>query len=154
MADKVASRTTQGAAVLALRPPPARALQEAPPLAPQRWEEAVAVVSVRGDLDKGGLEAIDFAISRACTEAGRIVLDLLGVSHLDYAGVGVLVARRAELSARGGELIIAVRNPYVTNILRAAGGAELVICRSVEEASGAVVAASVPASRARRPSSR
>jgi hypothetical protein len=34
-----------------------------------------------------------------------------------------------------------VRNHYVANILRAAGGADLLLCKSVEEAQGAQVAA-------------
>jgi anti-anti-sigma factor len=103
----------------------------------ERWETAVAVVSVRGELDRDALWAIDFTLERASGEAGRIVLDLLAVTHLDYAGVGDLVERRRALVARGGDLRIAVKNPYVANILKAAGGADLLLCRSVEEASGA-----------------
>jgi hypothetical protein len=57
-----------------------------------------------------------------------------------------LVARRKELLARGGDMLIAVRNPYVANILKSEAGAELVLYRSVEEASGA---ASVVSSRSR-----
>jgi anti-anti-sigma factor len=145
--DKLA-RNPQAAAVLAWRAPSsARPERTAPPA---RWEEAVAVVTVRGDLDREGLEAIDFAVARASAEAGRIVLDLLEVAHLDYAGVSLLVVRRAELCARGGELLIAVRNPYVTNILRAAGGADLVLCKTVEQASSAALAVAAPAPRARK----
>jgi anti-anti-sigma factor len=118
-------------AVLALKPAPG------PRLPGSRWEETVATVAVRGDLDRDALWAIDYTIGRAATEAGRIVLDLRDVSHLDYNGVSELVARRKELLARGGDLLIAVRNPYVSNILKAAGGAELVLFRSAEEAAGA-----------------
>ena len=55
-------------------------------------------------------------------------------------GVTEIVARRRELLARGGDLLIAARNPYVCNILKAAGGAELALFRSVEEATSAVAA--------------
>ena len=117
-------------AMLSLKPAPGpRPTQE-------RWQDATAVVSVRGDLDRDALWAIDFTLGRAAVEAGRLVLDLLEVAHLDYAGVSELVARRRELLARGGELSIAVKNPYVANILKAAGGAELALFRTVEEASG------------------
>jgi len=68
------------------------------------------------------------------------VLDLTEVTHLEYAGVPALVRRRRELLARGGDLLVAVRNPYVSNILKATGGADLVLFRSVEEAAGAVAA--------------
>jgi anti-anti-sigma factor len=145
MADKLKTlptQTTQGAAgarsmrgaTLSLKPAPGpRPTQE-------RWQDATAVVSVRGELDRDALWAIDFTLGRASVEAGKLVLDLLEVTHLDYAGVAELVARRRELLARGGELGIAVKNPYVTNILKAAGGADLALFRSVEEASGAQVA--------------
>ena len=145
MTDKLKTQTTQTTqtapaaramrgATLSLKPAPGpRPTQE-------RWQDATAVVSVRGELDRDALWAIDFTLGRASAEAGKLVLDLLEVTHLDYAGVSELVARRRELLARGGELGIAVKNPYVTNILKAAGGADLVLFRSVEEASGAQVA--------------
>jgi anti-anti-sigma factor len=123
-----ASRTPT--AVLALTPVPG-----ARPAA-TRWSETQAVVSVRGELDLEALWGIDYTIGRAALQAGRIVLDLLEVTHLDYAGVGELVARRQELVERGGELTVAVRNPYVANILKAAGGAGLPLHGSVAEASG------------------
>ncbi len=121
--------------MLALKPAPgprARGL---------RWEDNVATVAVRGDLDREALWAIDYTIGRAAAEAGRIVLDLREVTHLDYSGVPEIVARRKELLSRGGDLLVAVRNPYVANILKAAGGGDLVLFRSVEEATGAVVPA-------------
>src|SRR3954452_22514197 len=130
MADKSARKSDTGA-VLALKPAPG------PRPAGMRWGDNVATVSVRGDLDRDALWAIDYTIGRAATEAGRIVLDLRDVSHVDYGGVPEIVARRKELLSRGGDLLIAVRNPYVTNILKAAGGAELVLFRSAEEAAGA-----------------
>lgn len=137
MADKSRSQPTQTmertprTAVLALRPAPGPRPRE------ERWEDALAVIAVRGELDRDALWAIDFTIGRAAVEAGKIVLDLLEVTHLDYAGVADLVARRRELTARGGELGIAVKNPYVANILKAAGGPDLALFRTVEEASGA-----------------
>jgi anti-anti-sigma factor len=135
MADKTRTLRSEPAAVLALKPAPG------PRPRGMRWEENSATVSVRGDLDREALWAIDYTIGRAACEAGRIVLDLREVTHLDYSGVPEIVARRKELLARGGDLLIAVRNPYVGNILKAAGGAELVLFRSVEEASGATASA-------------
>jgi anti-anti-sigma factor len=143
MADKVKPESHQsqpsqpaargvrsGGALLSLKP------SAGPRPNQERWEEATAVVSVRGELDRDALWAIDFTLGRAAVEAGRLVLDLALVTHLDYAGVADLVARRRELAQRGGDLAIATKNPYVTNILKAAGGDELAIFSSVEEASG------------------
>jgi anti-anti-sigma factor len=137
------ARRAEGAAVLALSP------ASGPRPAGQPWDEAQATVAVRGDLDRDALWAIDYTIGRASLEAGRIVLDLRDVSHLDYAGVAELVARRRELRARGGELVVAVRNPYIANILRAAGGADLPLCRNPEEAF-AEVAVARPGARRRQ----
>lgn len=149
MADKVKTQTQGSPAARALRGA-TLSLKPAPGPRPtqERWQDATAVVSVRGELDRDALWAIDFTLGRASVEAGKLVLDLLEVTHLDYTGVSELVARRRELLARGGELGIAVKNPYVTNILKAAGGAELALFRSVEEASGAQVAVAVAGRRA------
>jgi anti-anti-sigma factor len=134
MSDK--SRTARAAplAVLALRPAPG------PRPAGVRWEEAEATVAVRGELDREALWAIDYTIGRAAVEAGRIVLDLREVTHLDYGGVSALVERCKDLRARGGDLAVAVRNPYVANILKAGGGSDLVLCRAPEEAFGRTAA--------------
>jgi anti-anti-sigma factor len=134
MADKTSRNLrSEPSAVLALKP------AQGPRLPGTRWEDTVATVGVRGDLDREALWAIDYTIGRAAADAGRIVLDLREVTHLDYNGVPELVARRKELLARGGDLLIAVRSPYVSNILKAAGGADLMLFRSAEEAAGAVV---------------
>src|ERR1700704_4606317 len=121
-------RRAEGAAVLALQPAPG------PRPSGARWEDSQATVAVRGELDRDALWAIDYTIGRAAVEAGRIVLDLREVTHVDYAGVPELVARLRDLRSRGGDLVIAVRNPYIANILRASGGAELVLCRTPDEA--------------------
>ncbi|HKC61819.1 MAG TPA: STAS domain-containing protein [Myxococcales bacterium] len=138
------SRRVEGAAVLALSPAPG------PRPAGARWEETRATVAVRGELDRDALWAIDYTIGRAALEAGRIVLDLREVTHLDYAGVADLVARRCELRARGGDLAVAVRNPYVANILKATGGAELLLCRTPDEAFADVAVARSGSARRRQ----
>jgi len=99
MADKASrnglSRGDHKAAVLALKPAPG-------PRAPGvRWDDNLATVAVRGDLDREAIWAIDYTVGRASVEAGRIVLDLRQVTHLDYSGVPEIVARRRELLARG-----------------------------------------------------
>src|SRR6266849_1783549 len=121
-------RRVEGAAVLALTPAPG------PRPAGQKWEESQATVAVRGELDRDALWAIDYTIGRASLEAGRIVLDLREVTHLDYAGVPEVV----------------VRNPYVANILKAAGGADLLVCRTPDEAFADVAVARPNALRRRQ----
>src|SRR5437763_11990683 len=137
-------RRVEGAAVLALSPAStARGADE-------RWVQAQATVAVRGELDRDALWAIDYTIERAAVEAGRIILDLREVTHLDYSGVADLLARRRALRARGGDLVVAVRNPYVANILKAASGSELPLCRTPEEAFAPVAVARAGATRRRQ----
>src|SRR5207245_206036 len=133
-----------GAAVLALSPAPG------PRPAGERWDRAQATVAVRGELDREALWAIDYTIERASLEAGRIVLDLREVTHLDYSGVPEILARRHKLRALGGDLVVAVRNPYVANILKAASGADLPLCRAPEEAFAEVAVARAAAARRRQ----
>src|SRR5207253_7358474 len=89
MADKSSRngmRSEPSTAVLALKPAPG------PRPVGVRWEDNVATVSVRGDLDREALWAIDYTIGRAAADAGRIVLDLREGAHLDHSGVPELVA--------------------------------------------------------------
>jgi hypothetical protein len=46
--------------------------------------------------------------------------------------------------------VVAVRNPYVANILKASGGAELALCRSPEEAFAEVAWAKAGLARRRQ----
>ena len=135
----MADKSSRSGAVLALKP------ASVPRVA--RWEDSVATVAVRGELDREALWGVDYSVGRAAAEAGRIVLDLREVSHVDFSGVPQLVARRRELLARGGDLLIAVRNPYIAKILKAAGGPDLVLLRSVEEGLVAAPAARLRALR-------
>jgi len=135
----MADKSLRNGAVLALKP---AAVQRV-----ARWEESVATVTVRGELDREALWAVDYSVGRAAAEAGRIVLDLREVSHLDGSAVPEIVARRRELLARGGDLVIAVRNPYIAKILKAAGGPDLALVRSVEEEAVAAPAARLRALR-------
>ena len=137
-------RQKGGAAVLALSPAPG------PRPAGVRWDQEQATVAVRGELDREALWAIDYTIERASIEAGRIVLDLREVTHLDYSGVPEILARRQQLRARGGDLVVAVRNPYVANILKAASGADLTLCRAPEEAFAQVAVARAGSARRRQ----
>jgi anti-anti-sigma factor len=144
VAQRESPRKQKGAAVLALSPAPG------PRPEGQRWCDAQATVAVRGELDRDALWAIDYTIERASIEAGRIVLDLREVTHLDYSGVPELLARRQKLRSLGGDLAVAVRNPYVANILKAASGADLPLCRSPEEAFAQVAVARVGSARRRQ----
>jgi anti-anti-sigma factor len=128
MSEKTGRALRTPLAVMALAPAPGPRLQGV------RWQEAEATVSVRGELDRDAVWAVDYTLSRAAIDAGRIVLDLREVTHLDSAGVPALIERHKQLRARGGDLRIAVRSPYVAKILAAASGSTLQTCRDPEQA--------------------
>jgi anti-anti-sigma factor len=79
-------------------------------------------VAVSGDLD------LDVAPTlRSClndlVEAGAsaIVVDLLEVSFIDSAGLGVFASTRKALEEAGGELILVVDNPNLKKLLTITG---------------------------------
>ncbi len=113
------------------------------------WSTETAVIAMRGELDRSAAFAIEYAIRQASRRAGRVVLDLTEVTHLDYGSVPSLVELRQSLRGRGGELTVVARTPYLRDILRASGGAEIPIARTVAEARGATVQATAT-TRARR----
>ena len=82
----------------------------------------VAVVRPEGELSVTELRALAQHCFRCAQEgAVRLVLDLQFVEHLDYRGVGMLVAARQLLRRQGGDLILANASPYLVALLRAAG---------------------------------
>jgi anti-anti-sigma factor len=98
------------------------------------WSGETAVIAMRGELDRSAAFAIEYAIRQAARRAGRVVLDLTEVAHLDYGSVPGLVDLRNSLVARGGELTVVAKTRYLRNVLQAACGQDLPIVASVAEA--------------------
>jgi anti-anti-sigma factor len=92
-----------------------------------------ALVSARGELDAAALEAVDYAVERAGAVCPRVVLDFTEVTHLDYRGARLLLERRRALQRAGGDLTVVAPARYVANIVRAAAGRDLEVCRTLEE---------------------
>ena len=94
------------------------------------------VVRPDGELGVTELRALAQHCFR-CAQEGEVqqVLDFSYVDHVDYRGVGMLVAARQLLRRQGGELFIAGASPYVQAILKAAGAhGKLECCTTVEAA--------------------
>lgn len=108
-----------------------------PGAALQAEPDRVAIVHAEGVVDRSGIEACDYLIARA-TDATGAVVDLTQATHVDYRAASVLVARRRQLKAKGGELAIAAGRREVRDILRASAGAELQVFVSLEEATAFV----------------
>src|SRR5262249_58635452 len=82
MAEKSSRNGMRGepsTAVLALKPAPG------PRPLGVKWEDNLATVSVRGDLDREALWAIDYTIGRAAAEAGGGVVYLCAGGRPPYS---------------------------------------------------------------------
>lgn len=95
--------------------------------------EKLAVVRAEGNVDRAGIEALDYLIMRAGDVRGAVV-DLSHATHVDYRATSILVARRRQLKARGGELAVAAGRREVRDVLRASGGGDVTVFVTVDEA--------------------
>jgi anti-sigma B factor antagonist len=69
------------------------------------------VVALYGELDIGGVEALDEELRRvAQTAVGRVIIDLSGLEFMDSTGLRCLL-RFAERSARDGTEAMFLRGP-------------------------------------------
>jgi anti-anti-sigma factor len=96
--------------------------------------ERLAIVKAEGNVDRAGIEACDYLITRAGQDTKGAVVDLTQATHVDYRATVILVARRRVLKARGGELAIAAGSRSVRDIIRASAGSELQVFPTVDEA--------------------
>lgn len=98
--------------------------------------EPVAVVRAEGEVDRAGLEACDYVLSGV---SGRTaVVDLSQATYVDFKAVGILVARRRVLKAKGGELAIAAGAEKVRHMLRVSAGNDVQVFPTVDEATAYV----------------
>ena len=80
------------------------------------------VIRPEGELSASDLRAIaQYCFREAQEERRQLIIDFQAVDHLDYRGVGALVAARQLLLRSGGDLKIAGCSTYLKAIVRAAG---------------------------------
>jgi anti-sigma B factor antagonist len=79
---------------------------------------AVLVLRLSGELDMKEARALQSRVGeRATAGQSRIVVNLAGVSYIDSAGLGALVAGMKACAAQGGRLVLASPGPDVRHIL-------------------------------------
>lgn len=94
----------------------------------------ILVMKVSGELGLRNVRQFDSVLNLALREdVGRMVLDLSGLSHIDYKLVPHLLERMIEIQCQGGQLKLAGMSDYVLNILKAMGFEEE-LYSSVEDA--------------------
>jgi anti-anti-sigma factor len=81
-----------------------------------------AVIAVSGELDVASAPTLDDTLSR--TDGRAVELDLSGVSFIDPAGLGALLAAKRDISARGGRLVIVNASWQVRRLAQLSGTAE------------------------------
>jgi anti-sigma B factor antagonist len=80
----------------------------------------VHLVTVTGELDLHGARVLEAQLGRT---SGRreVVVDLLGVSFLDSAALGVLVGTMKRLRAEGGRLVLVTDDPRTLRVFQVTG---------------------------------
>ena len=84
-------------------------------------EEGPVTLILEGELGLEDLRRVGEELFRVCTRGQRqVVLDLSQVSHIDYRGLGPLVARTQLFRRAGGDVRISGVSGYLFHIFRAA----------------------------------
>ena len=84
------------------------------------------VVAVGGDVDGDGAgDVMDALYPLAADEGARVVVDLVGVTIVDAALVGVLTGGAHLLRASGGEIVLVTRDPRARRLFNETGFADI-----------------------------
>lgn len=87
-----------------------------------RLEPGRLVIAVRGAIDLFAAPELKGRLLEALDAGTReVVLDLCDASFVDSTGLGVLLAARKRLAARGGRLIVVLSQPRIDRVLEIAG---------------------------------
>jgi anti-sigma B factor antagonist len=79
-------------------------------------------VAVTGELDLHSARQVQTRLDELLDAGARsIVLDLMGVSFIDSAGLGVLLSASKSLRTSGGELVLAADDRRILRVLEITG---------------------------------
>jgi len=88
---------------------------------------AHTLVAVTGECDlHTGRQLRDVLTSEVSRGAGRLILDISGLSFMDSTGMQVLLSARNVLSVRGGTLALVSPQPVVARILELTGADQVI----------------------------
>lgn len=88
------------------------------------------VAKLTGELDHHTAPDLRDALDRemALNNTVNIVLDFDGVTFMDSSGIGVIVGRYKQISARGGKVMVIRVKPQVDKILEISGLKKILEC--------------------------
>ena len=87
----------------------------------ERLGPGVACVRLSGDLETDYAYTLDMQLQRVEAEATTLVIDLRGLSFLDSAGLGRLLAARRRAARAGRRLVLVRGQRSVDRVLTLAG---------------------------------
>jgi anti-sigma B factor antagonist len=97
----------------------------------------LSIVSVAGEIDAIGAPVLQAQLDEM-TRSGvtDVVLDISAVSFIDSTGIGTLVRYHRSLQAIGGDLRVAVTQPYIRRLFEMTGITDVLsVYESVQMAS-------------------
>ena len=83
--------------------------------------EAYSVISVRGEVDLHTAPKVQYAIERAASTDGAVVLDMAGVAFMDSTALSALVRAKDGLQEHGISLRLAAPSNPVERIFSVTG---------------------------------
>jgi stage II sporulation protein AA (anti-sigma F factor antagonist) len=83
----------------------------------------VLVVRLRGELDHHTADELRSKVDEALKgpQIRHIVLSLAGLGFMDSSGIGVILGRYKQISARSGEMVVCSINPTIQRIFEMSG---------------------------------
>jgi len=100
-------------------------------------EPSCLLVKVTGDLDLSTVSRFKEGVEQELRKTGvpNLVLNLRSLSFIDSTGLGAILGRHKEVTARGGRMILTEVPPKVLSMLEMAGlSSVLTIVRGQDEA--------------------
>jgi anti-sigma B factor antagonist len=80
------------------------------------------VLSVTGELDVSNADRLDAACTRVVGRGGtRLVVDLVGVSFMDSAALGILTKGAKRIRSNGGECVVVADDPRIRRVFEITG---------------------------------
>lgn len=95
----------------------------------------VLIVRLQGELDHHTADLLRSKVDEVLQreEVRHIVLSLAQLSFMDSSGIGVILGRYKQISARSGEMVVCSMNPTIYRILEMSGLFKVIKYRENEE---------------------
>ncbi len=86
-------------------------------------KKANLIVRLKGELDHHSSNLLREAVEKELKKdiVQNIILNMEKITFMDSSGLGVILGRYKQVKARGGQVIICVRNEHVKRILQMGG---------------------------------